>query len=64
MEESFPLTYQPPKEWLSGLKVKTIYPPLPGKTDGVDFDIYDFEMLFNDKPTNDLIRSGKTIGCF
>ncbi len=46
------------------IKGKTIYPPIPRKTSEVDFDIYDFEMLFNDKPTTDLIRSGKTIGCF
>ncbi|MCK7520198.1 MAG: hypothetical protein MZV64_22140 [Ignavibacteriales bacterium] len=30
----------------------------------IDFDIYDFEMLFNDLPTKELIRTGKTIGCF
>jgi DNA polymerase III alpha subunit len=64
MIESSYLTYKPPKEWLNGLKIKTIYPPIPRKTAEVDFDIYDFEMLFNDKPTIDLIRSGKTIGCF
>lgn len=64
MTKSSHITYQPPKEWIEGLKVKTIYPPIPRKTDEVDFDIYDFEMLFNDKPTTDLIRSGRTIGCF
>ncbi|MCX8106898.1 MAG: hypothetical protein N3D80_13610 [Ignavibacterium album] len=64
MTEHSGLTYKPPKEWLNGVNVKTIYPPIPRKTGGVDFDIYDFEMLFNDKPTIDLIRSGKTIGCF
>lgn len=30
----------------------------------VGFDIFDYEMLFNDKATKDLIRSGNTIGCF
>lgn len=58
------LTYKPPKEWINGINVKTIYPPVPRKTGKVNFDIYDFDMLFNDKPTTDLIRSGKTIGCF
>jgi len=30
----------------------------------VNFDIFDQEMLFNDEKTNELIRSGNTIGCF
>lgn len=30
----------------------------------IDFDILDQEMLFNDQKTNELIRSGNTIGCF
>lgn len=64
MNESSFFTFKPPKEWRNGLNVRTIYPPIPRNTDGVDFDIYDFEMLFNDKSTNDLIRTGKTIGCF
>ncbi len=64
MTDNSEFTYKPPKEWLSGVNIKKIYPPIPGKTSGVDFDIYDFEMLFNDKLTTDLIRSGKTIGCF
>ena len=42
----------------------SLYPPIPKNTAAVDFDIYDFEMLFNDEPTNDLIRTGQTIGCF
>jgi DNA polymerase III alpha subunit len=58
------LTYQPPKEWRESTKVLSLYPPIPKNTAGVNFDIYDFEMLFNDKPTNDLIRTGQTIGCF
>jgi len=64
MDESIFSTYKPPAQWLNSLKVRTIYPPVPRNTGGVNFDIYDFEMLFNDKPTNDLIRTGKTIGCF
>lgn len=58
------LTYQPPKEWRESTKVLSLYPPIPRNTDAVDFDIYDFEMLFNDEPTNNLIRTGQTIGCF
>ncbi len=38
----------------------TMYPPLP--TPG--FDIYDYEMLFEDEKTKKLMREGKTIGCF
>jgi DNA polymerase III alpha subunit len=58
------LTYQPPKEWRESTKILSLYPPIPQNTAGVNFDIYDFEMLFNDKSTNDLIRTGQTIGCF
>lgn len=29
-----------------------------------DFDIYDFNKIFNDEETKRLIREGKTIGCF
>lgn len=62
--ETKELTYQPPKEWRESTKVLSLYPPIPRNTDAVDFDIYDFEMLFNDEPTNNLIRTGQTIGCF
>jgi DNA polymerase III subunit alpha len=62
--ETEELTYQLPKEWREGTKVISLYPPIPKNTAGVDFDIYDFEMLFNDEPTNNLIRTGQTIGCF
>jgi DNA polymerase III alpha subunit len=58
------LTYQPPKEWRQNTKVVSLYPPVPRNTGGVNFDIYDFEMLFNDERTNQLIRKGQTIGCF
>ena len=46
------------------LRIATLYPVIPRKTDAVQFDIYDYEMLFNDKKTVDLIRKGNTIGCF
>lgn len=62
--ETEELTYQPPKEWRESTKMLSLYPPIPKNTAGVDFDIYDFEMLFNDEPTNNLIRTGQTIGCF
>lgn len=62
--ETEELTYQPPKEWRESIKVLSLYPPIPRNTRTVDFDIYDFEMLFNNKKTNDLIRKGQTIGCF
>lgn len=58
------LNYSPPKEWRNGIKLHTLYPPIPRNVSGVDFDIYDFDMLFNDKATNDIIRTGQTIGCF
>lgn len=42
----------------------TIYAPLPRKTGAIDFDIYDYEMLFGDEGTKKIIREGDTIGCF
>jgi DNA polymerase III alpha subunit len=62
--ENEDLTYQLPKEWRESTKVLSLYPPIPKNTAAVNFDIYDFEMLFNDELTNDLIRTGQTIGCF
>ena len=62
--ETEELTYQLPKEWRENKKVISLYPPIPRNTEAVDFDIYDFEMLFNDEATNNLIRTGQTIGCF
>lgn len=58
------LIYQIPPEWRGQAKVHTLYPPIPKHTGNIDFDIFDFEMLFNDPATKELIRSGKTIGCF
>jgi DNA polymerase III alpha subunit len=62
--ENEELTYQIPKAWRDNIKLFSLYPPIPKNTAGVNFDIYDFEMLFNDEPTNELIRTGQTIGCF
>lgn len=56
--------YNPPKQWASESKVKRIYRQINRDKKKLGFDIYDFEMLFNDKKTNDLIRKGNTIGCF
>jgi DNA polymerase III alpha subunit len=58
------LIYQIPPEWRGQAKMHTLYPPIPKHTGNIDFDIFDFEMLFNDPATKELIRSGKTIGCF
>lgn len=46
------------------LDLTSIYAPIPRQGVGVDFDIYDYQMLFNDPPTRKIIREGKTIGCF
>ncbi|MBE0571035.1 MAG: hypothetical protein IH618_05770 [Ignavibacteriaceae bacterium] len=58
------LIYQVPPEWRGQAKIHTLYPPIPKHTGSIDFDIFDFDMLFNDRATKKLIRSGKTIGCF
>ncbi len=38
--------------------------PLPRKSGGVGFDIYDYQMLFEDEGTKKMMREGRTIGCF
>ena len=58
------LEYQAPPEWRNVVKIHTLYPPIPKNTGNINFDIYDFDMLFNDTTTKELIRTGKTIGCF
>jgi DNA polymerase III alpha subunit len=58
------MLYGAPKEWRSGTRICALYPPIPRRTRSIDFDIYDFEMLFNDSATIELIKSGRTIGCF
>ena len=57
------LKYDIPREW-RGTKVHTLYPAVPRFTGKADFDIYDFEFIFNDQDTKKLIRTGNTIGCF
>ena len=46
------------------LDFPTIYSPLPRNKGNVKFDIYNYNYLFNDKGTKEIIREGKTIGCF
>jgi DNA polymerase III alpha subunit len=56
--------YRLPQDRQKRRDISKFYPALPRKTDKVKFDIYDYEMLFNDDGTNKLIREGNTIGCF
>ena len=56
--ETEELTYKAPKEWRKA-HVLSLYPPIPKNTAAVNFDIYDFEMFFNDEPTKDLFEQGK-----
>lgn len=41
-----------------------VYKPVARKSGAVTFDIYDYQMLFDDSNVKELIRKGKTIGCF
>ncbi|HEY6906747.1 MAG TPA: hypothetical protein VI230_04725 [Ignavibacteriaceae bacterium] len=58
------LTYQVPPEWRGVNRIHSLYPPIPRNTGNIRFDIFDFQMLFKDKKTRDLLRRGQTIGCF
>ena len=44
--------------------IASLYPLIPRNTQYVPFDIYDYNLLFNDEPTKNIIREGKTISCF
>lgn len=57
------LGYDKPPEW-RGNNLISIYTPIPRNSGRVNFDIYDYNMLFNDEATKELIRTGNTIGCF
>lgn len=46
------------------LDFPTIHAPLPRNKGKVNFDIYDYQTIFNDAQTKKIIREGKTIGCF
>lgn len=41
-----------------------VHPALPRNKGKVNFDVYDYQFLFNDEGTKKIIRKGKTIGCF
>lgn len=41
-----------------------LYKNISGKNNGVPFDIYNYDFLFNDEETIRIIRNGLTIGCF
>jgi DNA polymerase III alpha subunit len=53
-----------PKTHNIRLGIPTIHRPIPAKNGKIDFDIYDYNMLFNDPGTKKIIREGNTIGCF
>ena len=55
--------YDVPPEWRQADRIFKIYPPLAGIRH-TGFDIFDFEKIFNDPKTKELISSGNTIGCF
>lgn len=42
----------------------SLHPLIPRNEGKIGFDIYDYNMLFNDEPTKKIIREGNTIGCF
>ncbi len=46
------------------LKITKLFGHLPAHTKSVNFDISDYEFLFKDEKTINLIKSGNTIGCF
>ena len=49
---------------VTGTKIASLFPAIPRNTKEIDFDVYDYNLLFNDVKTLDLIRTGGTIGCF
>jgi len=49
---------------LSSENIIHIYPIIPRKTASVPFDVYDYNLLFNDFKTLFIIKNGLTIGCF
>ncbi len=53
--------YLLPENGGRNLSIPKIHAQIPTK---VGFDIFDYEMLFNDEKTKNLIRTGNTIGCF
>jgi DNA polymerase III alpha subunit len=41
-----------------------LYPDIPRKNSRIPFDIFNYQMLFEDPETLNIIRKGETIGCF
>ncbi len=65
MDADFDLSqYKLPADRGSTGRLSKLYPVIPRNTEDVPFDIYDYEMLFNDAETLRIISSGDTIGCF
>ncbi len=56
--------YHLPEAKNKRLGIAVLHPPLPRKEGNVNFDIYDYEMLFGDREVQKMIREGRTIGCF
>ncbi|MBU2493970.1 MAG: hypothetical protein KJ571_15190 [Bacteroidetes bacterium] len=52
--------YKLPEKGAKRKVIHKVYSPIP-KT---GFDIYDYEMIFNDEGTKKIIREGETIACF
>lgn len=46
------------------LLIPVLHPLIPRNDGKIGFDIYNYDMLFNDEPTKKIIREGSTIGCF
>ncbi len=57
-------SYKLPETKRSKDALPIVYPEIARNKGGVDFDIYDYNMLFNDEGTKKIIREGNTIGCF
>lgn len=56
--------YRLPNDRNQPVKITNLYPLIPRKTKNVNFDIYDYEFLFNNERVKKIIRGGDTIGCF
>lgn len=56
------IDYRLPEQ--SKTKIISLHRPIPRKAAGVDFDIFDYDFLFKDEKTVDIIKRGRTIGCF
>ncbi|MCE1188799.1 MAG: hypothetical protein LWX56_06610, partial [Ignavibacteria bacterium] len=57
-------SYKLPQDRNGQARLATLYPALPRNSEQVPFDVYNYEMLFRDPGVLDIIRTGRTIGCF